>query len=409
MRATVTLRVLFAALLGAVALSACSSGGDGDTDSGSDPPTTATTTTVADRSDAEPATTTVFRAGEDGYATFRIPAVVADADGGLIAFAEGRVGSAADDGNVDLVAKRSTDEGRSWGPLQVVADDGANFVGNPSPVLDRESGRVVVLATHKDGADSEVEILTGTGADTSRAWLLTSDDGGATWSAPDDITADVKQPTWGWYSVGPGHAFQLEHGPHAGRLVAPANHSDPTNGYGAHVLLSDDGGRTWRIGAVDSTGPTPVNPGESTGAELADGTIVFSSRDENGADEWNRLRTTSTDGGETFTGPYADQVGLVTPIVQASVLSADALGVEGALLLSAPAAPENREDLRIRASIDGGGTWNEGLVVHPGPAAYSDLVGLPGGAVGVLYEAGDQGQYERIDFTVVGVARITGG
>ncbi|HTO00419.1 MAG TPA: sialidase family protein [Microthrixaceae bacterium] len=54
--------------------------------------------------------------------------------------AKGRV----DDGDVDLVSKRSTDDGRAWGDLQVVADMGSNFIGNPSPVLYEESARLVV-------------------------------------------------------------------------------------------------------------------------------------------------------------------------------------------------------------------------------------------------------------------------
>lgn len=95
----------------------------------------------------------MFRSGDDGYATFRIPAIVRAADRTLVAFAEARVASAADDGNVDLVAKRSTDDGRTWGPLQVVADVDSNFIGNPSPVLDTKSGRLVLLATYKNAAD----------------------------------------------------------------------------------------------------------------------------------------------------------------------------------------------------------------------------------------------------------------
>ncbi|MCZ7628951.1 MAG: glycoside hydrolase [Microthrixaceae bacterium] len=218
----------------------------------------------------------MFRSGEDGYATYRIPAIVETADGTLVAFAEGRVSTAADDGNVDLLAKRSSDGGRTWGELQVVADMGSDFIGNPSPVLDEESGRLVVLATGKAGTDTEAEIMTGTGADTSREYLLTSDDDGQTWSEPSEITDSVKSPDWRWYSVGPGHAVQIRSGDHEGRLVAAANHSDGALNYGAHLLLSDDGGATWRIGATDTPQGGPHHPNEATAAVLANGTIVVS-------------------------------------------------------------------------------------------------------------------------------------
>ena len=357
----------------------------------------------------------MFRSGEDGYASYRIPAVIEAADGTLIAFAEGRVSGAADDGNVDLLAKRSSDGGSTWGELQVVADMESNFIGNASPVVDSESGRVVLLATYKAGTDSEVEILTGTGADTSREYLLTSDDNGETWSEPVDITESVKAPDWRWYSVGPGHAFQIQSGPHAGRMVAAANHSDGALNYGAHLLLSDDGGETWRIGASDTPQGGPLHPNEATAAALPDGTIVVSARDQDGSDEWHRLRTTSTDGGESFVAPFADQVGLVMPVVQASMLwfagtdGEDAPGgASGTLLLSGPSDTQERIDLRVRTSADDGVTWSEGFLVGPGPAAYSDLVALPGGVVGVLLETGDAKANERIDFATFGADLLVG-
>lgn len=397
----------------ALLLTGCSSddSGSGSTSS------TSTSTTVEDLSDAPIATATVFRSGDDGYSTFRIPAVVRADDGTLVAFAEARVTSAADDGNVDLVSKRSSDEGRTWGELQVVADFDSNFIGNPSPVVDPESGRIVLLATYKNAADKELQILSGTGTETSREFLLTSDDDGATWSEPTDITESVKRPDWRWYGVGPGHAFVLRSGPHAGRIVAPANHSDAGANYGAHLLLSDDGGATWRIGAVDTPQGGPLHPNEATGAQTSDGTIVVSARDQDGSDEWHRLRTTSTDGGESFTAPFSDQAGLVTPVVQGSMLWVDSAEDEqgaqaggdgdGMLLLSGPSASTDRVNLRVRTSTDAGVTWQDGLLLRDGPSGYSDLVALPGHVVGVLYETGDATATERIDFSTFGVDLLT--
>ncbi len=144
-----------AALIATIALTVTACAGS-STGSAPPPKVQTITSTTLDRGDAKPTTTTVFRAGDDGYASYRIPAVIAAQNGDLLAFAEGRVTGAADDGNVDLVLKRSTDEGKTWGALQVIAEDASNFVGNPAPVVDPKTGRVVGLATHKDGDDTEI-------------------------------------------------------------------------------------------------------------------------------------------------------------------------------------------------------------------------------------------------------------
>lgn len=409
-------------MLVVLVVSACSADGESPTDEGAVTEDTATGPTSADdvaveggdASDEQVRTTTVFTSGEDGYAIYRIPAIIETTEGTLIAFAEGRVTDAADDGDVDLVTRRSTDGGLTWGPLEVIADMGSDFIGNPSPVVDPATGRIIVFATYKNGSDTELEILAGWGEDTSRQFLLTSDDDGLTFSEPREITEEVKDPQWRWYSVGPGHAVVIEDGPHAGRIVAAANHSDGAANYGAHLLLSDDGGLTWRIGARDTPNDGPVHPNESSAAVLADGTIVVSSRDQEGDDDWHRLMTTSTDGGETFTSPFTDQVDLVIPMVQASLLriapptDGGEDTVTDRLLLSGPAHPTDRVDMAVRISTDGGATWSDGMALPEGPAAYSDLVELRGGLIGVLHEAGTEDATERIDFSTFGVGLLTG-
>src|SRR5262245_20562598 len=89
--------------------------------------------------------TPVFQNGTDGYHTFRIPAVIAAKNGTLLAFAEGRKKGGGDAGDIDLVMRRSTDAGKSWGPLQVVWDDAENTCGNPCPVVDAADGRIHLL------------------------------------------------------------------------------------------------------------------------------------------------------------------------------------------------------------------------------------------------------------------------
>ena len=97
---------------------------------------------------------TVFTEGEAGYAGFRIPVVIRTDDGALIAFAEARRHDKRDSGDIDLVMRRSEDDGRTWGPITTVWDDGGNTCGNPAPAV-LGGGRIVMLATWNRGCDSE--------------------------------------------------------------------------------------------------------------------------------------------------------------------------------------------------------------------------------------------------------------
>src|SRR4051812_13285526 len=85
---------------------------------------------------APPRTADVFLSGKEGYHTFRIPSLLVTPRGTVLAFCEGRKKGRGDSGDIDVVLKRSRDGGATWGPLQVIADDGANTVGNPCPVVD---------------------------------------------------------------------------------------------------------------------------------------------------------------------------------------------------------------------------------------------------------------------------------
>ncbi|MBI0383306.1 exo-alpha-sialidase, partial [Streptomyces albiflaviniger] len=150
-----------------------------------------------------------FRAGTEGYASYRIPAVVLTHDGTVLAFAEGRVNFSADDGHIDLVLKRSADGGRTWGALQVVARNGDGTAGNPAPVvLDGGSydGRVLLVHVRSAASATEDRIRRGevSAADGRRVWLTYSDDDGVSWSEAREITASTKRPEWRWYATTPG-------------------------------------------------------------------------------------------------------------------------------------------------------------------------------------------------------------
>src|ERR1044072_2525437 len=68
---------------------------------------------------AEPVQTAVFSAGEGDYHTYRIPSVIVAPKGTVLAFCEGRKNGRGDTGDIDLLVKRSTDGGKTWGKTEV--------------------------------------------------------------------------------------------------------------------------------------------------------------------------------------------------------------------------------------------------------------------------------------------------
>ena len=336
----------------------------------------------------------IFTSGENGYDTFRIPALVEAADGTLLAFAEGRLEGRGDAGDIDLVLRRSSDGGDTWSDLEVVWDDGANTCGNPCPVLDAETGTIHLLATRNLGHDHESEIIAGTSEGTRTVWVITSDDHGATWNTPREITSTAKRPDWTWYATGPGNGIQLRSGPKAGRLLIPCDHIEvDTRHYYSHCIASDDHGKTWKI--VGRTPSHQVN--ECAVAELEDGSLLLNMRNY---DRSKRARaiSRSTDGGDTWSVVSRDPT-LPEPICQASMVASDGGRV---LVFSNPADPSGRNTMTIRRSRDGGRTWSKGNVLHAGPSAYSSLATIGGleGLAGFacLYEAGKEHPYEEIRF-----------
>ncbi|MFS8197063.1 sialidase family protein [Streptomyces sp. CWNU-52B] len=359
-----------------------------------------------------------FTAGQSGYDTYRIPATVTTRSGALLAFAEGRHNGAGDTGNIDVVLRRSWDGGCTWGPLSVVAAGDGDTRGNPAPVVDPRTGEVVLLTSYNSGAVTEAQIMRGevTAEQSRRVFVQRSRDDGRHFGAPRDITAAVKLPDWRWYATGPGHAVALTRGPYAGRLVVPANHSAAPPGgsadsgqeakyYGAHAIYSDDGGVTWRIGFVDDSYDGLDNANENAVAQLPDGRLYFSARDQNGSSVGNRLDSYSGDGGVTLDRPYRVQPTLdEVPVVQGSVLQVE----RGPLLFSGPSVPTVRQSMAVWRSGDGGGNFTKVRTLSSLRAAYSDLVQLGGDRVGILYETGTAGPYETIEFRRVGLAELGG-
>lgn len=351
-----------------------------------------------------PEFTDVYQSSTDGYHTYRIPALLLSKEKTLLAFCEGRRSTSADNGQVDLLLKRSTDLGKTWSEQQIIWSDGQNTCGNPTPILDHETGIIWLLMTWNLGADHENQINHKTSRDTRRVFVTHSADDGVTWSKPEEITESVKLPDWQWYATGPVNGIQLTRGPHKGRLLAPANHSElvPTKGKGSvvlrsHVIYSDDHGKTWKLGGI---GQEKTN--ESTIAELSDGSVMQNMRSYAGKNQ--RAVAVSKDGGLTWTDFHLDPA-LVEPVCQGSLLRATwaAAGRKSRLLFCNPAS-KKRENLTLRISYNEGSSWAISKTLFQGPSAYSCLTMLGSEQIGCLFENGVKGPYEKITLARVPLA-----
>ncbi|GAA4208724.1 sialidase family protein [Actinocatenispora rupis] len=349
----------------------------------------------------------LFRAPTDlAHGCYRIPAIVRSTHGTLLAFAEHRLDNCGDAGDIDLVVRRSTDGGRTWGPEQVVNPGNGDTHGNPVPIVDSRTGRILLVTTYNAGRSDSA----GCAVPCPRTpHLQYSDDDGRTWSAPRDISDQVQRPDWdSWYASGPNHGIQLAYGAHAGRLVFGVN-AETSDGQGhpianhAALVYSDDDGDTWHIGATDTYrfpagGNATQKPSELSVAERTDGSIYVAGREQGGTDIGNRDYAVSSDGGATFSTRFTTIPDLVTPMVEGAVLR---LAGSHRMLFSSPADTDRRRWMMVRSSYDEGRTWenaDQGRLVTSDWAGYSDLVQIADDSIGLLYEGGTVDARDEIRF-----------
>jgi sialidase-1 len=343
---------------------------------------------------------TLFEAGAAGYRGYRIPALVMTTRGTLLAFCAARkeLGDWAD---IDIALRRSTDRGKTWSPMKIIADRGSMTVDNPTPIVDRKTGAIHFVFQ----------------VNYAQVFYMRSDDDGLTFSEPVDITdaahdyrrdwAPEKSDTkYGWSVIapGPGHGIQVA----SGRLIVPVWLS-PHYRHRPSVtstLYSDDHGKTWKAGALipqDATNPL-VNPSEHVLVELAEGRVMTNLRNE--GKQRRRAVSVSPDGVSTWSVPTLHEE-LFEPVCMASLVR-----VGSGLVFANPAALP-RNDLTIRLSGDEGRTWTHSKLLLPGPTGYSDMATGPDSSVYILYEQVDmsspEARKQNLLFTRFTVEWLVGG
>ena len=354
-----------------------------------------------------PEHTVLFRSGDAGSKYYRIPALATTAEGTVLAVADRRNDSQGDLPNlIDLVVRRSTDNGRTWGPQIVIAQHTPQTgYGDAALVVDRTSGDILCIYASGCGlwastAERPLDIN-----------ISRSSDDGLTWSAPECITPQIygpgcdnpaAAPVSGMFA-GSGRALQLRDGT---LLFAVAAHHTgekwpPLYNY---VCQSDDGGRTWRLL------PTPASDcgDESKLAELADGSWLISIRNP---DRGYRRYAISHDRGTTWS-EAAEWRDLPDPACNGDLLRYS-LQEEGAtrnrLLHSIPADTAQRRNVSVALSYDEGRTWPVRKSVWEGYSGYSALTRLADGAIGLLSEVADGENGYKIGFPRLTIGWLTDG
>ena len=315
--------------------------------------------------------TYLFTNGESGVCEYRIPALITTKTGALIAVCDARIDRPGDaPNNIDLVMRRSLDNGETWTPMQVIAGfPGDEAACDPCILADNRTGTVWVFYDYAIPHESLPR---------KRKMMfhaICSDDDGATWSPPRDMTRQVVKPGWYYLSVAPGRGLQTADG----TLCVPVYSVKHNDTRSSHLLCSEDHGERWdvRAGVGEALG-------EPQAVQLDDESIMMNMRQPKTAG--CRAVTVSQDGGRSWSTPR-DEKRLVDPGCQASILKYDHPDADcRPLIFSNSACATERRNMTVHLSYDEGETWRVSRVVHPGRSVYSCLTTISDGNVGLLYE-----------------------
>lgn len=336
----------------------------------------------------------VRHAGDDGSAAFRIPGLVTTNKGTLLGVYDVRYNSSVDlQEHIDIGLSRSTDGGKTWEkmrlPLAFGEYDGLpaaqNGVGDPSILVDTKTNTVWIVAAWTHGMGNQRAWWSShPGMDlnhTAQLVMAKSTDDGKTWSAPINVTEQVKLPEWYFLLQGPGRGITTSDG----TLVFPIQFIDKTRIPNAGIMYSKDRGETWKIHNYARTNTT-----EAQVAEVEPGVLMLNMRDNRGG---SRAVYTTTDFGQTWKEHESSRTALIEPVCMASLISVKAkdnvLGKD-LLIFSNPNSTSARKDLTIKISMDGGKTWSADhqlLLDEDYNWGYSCLTMIDKETIGILYES----------------------
>lgn len=355
--------------------------------------------------DPEPVAQPVKRMGialrqhqQDDIHTYRIPGMATTNEGTLIAVYDNRHDNSGDlQGDIDVGMSRSTDGGQTWEPMRVIMDMGEwggkpeaqNGIGDPCILVDRQTGTIWVagLWIHgHPGARAWTASQPGLSpAETGQFMLVKSEDDGKTWSAPINITEQIKYRDWQLFLEGPGMGITMKNG----TLVFPAQFKDENEMPHATIIYSTDHGESWQVGTGAKSNTT-----EAQVIELANGSLMLNMRDNRGSSPGGRnglgARSVAItkDLGQSWTEHATSREALPEPVCMASLVRHKTSSGE-VLLFSNPLHRYVRKNMTIQMSRDEGETWplDHHLLLDEGQGnGYSCISSIDENTIGIIYE-----------------------
>ena len=331
-----------------------------------------------------------FQPYDLGSHYWRIPAMVvlhhqkgenASKNGRVVTMADNRFDHNGDlPSHIDVYERHSDDNGATWSTHKMVVGTDADHAlvggghgfGDVS-LVECASGKIVAIMVGGPG------YFQSTPSNPIVPTIITSTDGGDTWSTPRTLTNELYNTTYNEGAVqgsfaGSGRGLMLQRQKNEqlnGRIMFAMSHRFANNNVQEYIIYSDDEGNTWKF----STQSAYSGGDESKLVELADGTVMISVR-QGGQRGYNK----STDGGVTWgtQAKWAD--------ISGCACNADILYVNKHVMLHSYPNNGSRKNLTIKASFDDGKSWSNPYVVCAPGASYSTMDVTKDGDIAIFYE-----------------------
>jgi len=314
----------------------------------------------------------LFTGGDYGSNCFRIPALATTKSGYIISVCDARYTGCADlPGTIDVVQRRSIDNGTTWDSMKIIGHYASVGSGDPALLCDRTNGTIWCFFASNRG------LFTSTPTNRIEVNVISSTDEGVTWSSPRIISNSVYKT--GWYAV--WVASGAAHQTRAGRLCAAVGVRENSGTTITNFMIySDDHGTTWH----SASGRAYTSGDEAKLLELNNGTMMINIRNSG----YRRINT-SLDSGNTWGTSYLDNA-LVDPACNADLIRYTSTldGYNKNRVLFSNCAATSRKNLTVRISYDEASTWTYSRVIDTGVTAYSAMTILADGSIGLYYEKG---------------------